>query len=163
MRKLDKEERCAGGPRALKTEAAVEGRRVDTISGLATRQFEAKQSRMHLFHLRCCLLKKTFFPPWHGSVGFSPHLSSCQSPELSDQESGDQSGAQRRGMEALGQESSVRMQNPAQGVSQDPGRTADFLLCGVHAGLIRQSSKHLAFIKRCMWQIIYLKLTNESE
>ena len=45
----------------------------------------------------------------------------------------------------------------------DPGRAADFLPCGVHAGLIRQSSKRLAFIKRCMWQIIYLKLTNESE
>lgn len=42
MRKLEKEERCAGGPRALKTEPAVEGRRAGTISGLAARQFEVK-------------------------------------------------------------------------------------------------------------------------
>ena len=43
-----------------------------------------------------------------------------------NQESGDQSRAQRRGTEALGQESSVRMQNPAQGVSHGPWARSRF-------------------------------------
>lgn len=107
MRKLEKEERCAGGPRALKREPAWRG-------GVRAPSYAWQPSSLKPNKAGCAffisgVIIKSFFPRLHCSVGFSPHLSSCQRPELSDQESRDQSGAQRRGKEAPGQESSVRM------------------------------------------------------